>query len=244
MTETISEIVEREAAEVEAETETETEGDTPETEGETEGDGADVETDDDRDDEPAAPAAPPSDKAAERALASIERAGDTYTRKVQTIQSSTPLGLVECPLCPVPGFVLDVPPPDPDPNQVGVVLAYLGVERPPEYKPSPNYGPCPACDGEGFVATSSKRAGYTDVECADCMGRGYVDRRQEREMQGLHSPEGQIVTPPTGFVLPTINTHPAAASITQGGYEFVPIPGGAPDQFGRLAGHPLWGSPE
>lgn len=194
--------------------------------------------------EPNLPPQAPSDKAAERAITAIERAGDTYSRKVQSIQATTDLGLVECPLCPVPGFVSEMAPPDGfDPQQVAVVLAYLGIDGPQEYRRSPHLTTCPDCDGLGFWSTGSKRDGKRDVMCDTCMGNGYVDRRQEQAMRdvGAAPANGYGAYPPTS---PNPGAPPAQPGMVwQGGYEFAPAPGGSPDPWGRLAGHPLWGAP-
>lgn len=186
---------------------------------------------------------PPSDAAAERALKQVEKAGDAYTRKVETIQRDTPLGLVECPLCPIPGFVLDPAPPEFDPGQVAVVTDYLGLTGEQSYPPSTHLTTCPTCAGFGFLATGSKRPGHTDVTCDDCMGNGYIDGRQQLvPPNALHSPEGVLTAPPYR-PYPSANAAAAPASVTQGGHVFPLIQGGAPDQIGRLAGHPLWGMP-
>lgn len=190
-----------------------------------------------------APTEPPSDVAAERALKAIDRAGDAYTRKVQAIQRETPLGLVECPLCPVPGFVSELSPTEPDPSVVEVVSEYLGLGGTPKLRPHAYFETCPTCDGQGAVATGSKRAGFLDEPCPDCTGRGYIDTRQRNELERMaaNGATGAATLPPPTY------THPSGewgqSTITQGGFTFVSPPGGAADQFGRLPGHPLYGQP-
>jgi hypothetical protein len=186
---------------------------------------------------------PPSDKAIERALTMIEKAGDAYVKKVTTIQARTDLGLVECPLCPVPGFVSDPAPPEFDPAQLDAVRNYLGLDAPPAYQANQNYSACATCDGWGMVATGSKRPGYTDAECPDCLGKGYRDTRFDQALADTRSPLAPGAFPPPAFMPPDQPTGLKPSRIFQGGIEFELIPGGAPDQHGRLAGHPMWGMP-
>lgn len=239
MSETITEIANREAEDAEFEPDEDGEpdvppDDTPE---------PDEDGEPDEDTAPAAPAEPPSDVAAERALKQIDRAGDAYTRKVASIQRETPLGLVECPLCPIPGYVSEAGGGPPSPEQRLAVFTVLGEGLPTEYVPSPHLHKCETCDGQGFLATGSKRPGKADVDCHDCMGSGYIDARQQAALGVVTGPTtpGLPLPAPTPYADQPTGLH--ASQITQGGYSFTLVPGAAPDQHGRLAGHPLWGSP-
>jgi len=190
-----------------------------------------------------APPAPPSERAAERAFSQIEQAGDSYTEFVAEIQAETDLGLLQCPLCPVPGYVLAQPMTDVDPNQRLAVLTVLGevsAEAPP---PHPNLHRCTACDGHGLLPTGSRRAEFLTQPCPVCGGNGYLDQVAEQAMADARlqtglPPEADQVPPP----LAQNNVIPAA-TVTQGGHTFTLVLGGSPDQVGRLAGHPLWGQP-
>src|SRR5438309_4825001 len=100
MSETATEIAEREASEAELEPAGEM---TPD--GELEPDAEleppaelELERERERAGEPA------SDADAERVLKRIERAADKYVKNVAELSGGAGLGLRECPLCPIPGF--------------------------------------------------------------------------------------------------------------------------------------------
>ena len=188
-----------------------------------------------------APVEPPSDVAAEKALERITKRGDTYVRDIMKIQAETPLGLVECPLCPIPGFVSEHPDPDVDPMQRLAVMTVLGEGLPPELHQHPNYRPCEDCGALGLMKTGSKRAGFEEEPCPKCGGHGRVDLTMERAQADARAGDnfppvyGQAQTAAVGAA------NGSAPTITQGGHTFTMIPGGSPDPSGRLAGHPLWG---
>jgi len=236
---TISELVAREAEEAERDDDATEPGAEPEAE-------PTPDTEPGAEPAPAAVPAPepPSEAQLERAMKAIEKAGDRYTKSIQQIQEGVDLGLVECPLCPVPGFVSELPPPEGfDPTQVQVVLTYLGVGPTRAYKQAPHLGPCPDCDARGFWATGSQREGYTDVQCDTCLGSGFVDTRH---LQAL-APAAPM-TPPEGAapyltIAPDMPTGLQPSQVSQGGHTFQLVPGAASDQHGRLPGHPLWGQP-
>lgn len=239
MSESVIEVANREADEAERDI---AEQMTPDIEPDTEPD-TEPEPDVEPDTEPGVEPNLPSDAAAERALKQIDKAGDAYTKKVQTIQQATPLGLVECPLCPIPGFVLDGAPAEASDDQIAAVLSVLGLTGPASYPQSPQHSTCPTCEGGGFLATGSKREGKKDIDCPECMGNGYRNAVYEAELGTLRSAEGQLTVPPSVAVDPSVNGSTGYVPITQGGHTFTLVPGGAPDQIGRLAGHPLWGMP-
>jgi hypothetical protein len=232
MSETVAELVNREAAQAERDDDETTEPAAP-----------NLPPEPDEPPEDPAPSGPPSEAAIERALKQIDKAGDAYVKKIDGIQTVAQLGLVECPLCPIPGFVSEMPPPEHDPAQVEAITNYLGLTGPPSYVQSPNHTTCTACDGLGALATGSRRDGFRDVQCEECMGNGYIDLRHRAEMNGLHSPTGHLVTLPA-YAAPAAVPEPMAPGlVSQGGYQFTLSPGGASDPVGRIAGHPLWGMP-
>lgn len=236
---TIKELADAEAERAEAENpDDETEADEAETD----------ETDDDdqaETDEAEAdgPDEPPSEQMMDRALSQIEQAGDEYVAHVRAIQHETPLGLVECPLCPVPGFVADQPMPDIDPLQRLAVLTVIGDAGQPVAPDHPTLHQCPKCEGWGLMTTGSRRPEFATQPCPMCGGNGYVDQAAEQAMidaraaSGLPADFDQVRPPaPTNSVVPT-------PTVTQGGHTFPVVLGGSLDQVGRMAGHPLWGQP-
>lgn len=179
----------------------------------------------------------------EAALKRLEGLGDAYVETVGLIQAETDLGLVECPVCPVPGFVPAEPRLGMPEEQRQAVLAILEAPVPEQLAQHPDLESCPDCGGGGFMATGSHREGYTDRPCPRCGGNGYVDKRVEQALEDSRPPDPSrnVVVPPpppSASLVP-----PMAGQVTQGGYAFYPTPGGASDPFGRIAGHPLWGQP-
>jgi hypothetical protein len=239
MSETIAEVARREADEAEREDDTPLEPDDnlePEPEREPGDDGAERVP-------PNLPPEPPSDAAAERALKEIDRASETYVRKVTAVQARTPLGLLECPLCPIPGFVPDQAMGEIAPEQRLAVLSVLGEGMPVEQVQNPHLHTCESCDGLGMVATGSKRPGFTEVMCETCQGNGFVDTRHLQARQDVIPPPPPL-SPPSVYSLPApVIASPLPGQVSQGGYSFSPTPGGSADPYGRMPGHPLWGQP-
>lgn len=237
MSETISELVEREAAAAEAEELEPNESTEPASEPEP-----------DEELEPAAGVAgelesspePPSDVAAERALDAIGKAAQQYTAKVAKIQAATPLELVECPLCPVPGYV-QVPRRDDLPEHVLLAVETYLAGPDTGMRQHPNLERCDTCDGWGNMTTGS-RAGMVQQPCPDCNGQGYRDKRTALELERMNgSPSSSATSSAPAPVSPAAFGEATAGAITQGGFTFVPIPGASSDPAGRIAGHPLWG---
>jgi hypothetical protein len=223
MTESISELVEREAADAERdddETTAANAGSPAEP-----GAPAAVEADEAAPAEPAPEA--PSDAAAEKALATIDKGAE--------------LGLRECPLCPIPGFVPAEPDPDVSPQQRLAVLSLLGEGMPVEYSPADNLHACEKCAGLGFLATGSNRDGFRDVECPECQGKGYVNEDHRAALGIVRPPPTPGFPPPAPVPYADQPTGLHGGPVIQGGHSFQLVPGGSPDQHGRLPGHPLWG---
>jgi hypothetical protein len=236
---TIKELADAEADRAEAEDD-DTE---PDADPDAEPDTDDTDPDAEPEPDPAAEPEPINELQLDRAMSDIEQAGDSYTEHVKAIQHETPLGLVECPLCPVPGFVSENPMPEIDPNQRAAVLWVMGEGQQREKTPHPNLHRCDACDGDGLLPTGSRRPEFAEQPCPKCGGNGYVDRVAEQAMADarlaapLPPDFDQVPAPhPTNNAVPT-------PTVTQGGHTFPLVLGGAPDQLGRLPGHPLWGQP-
>jgi hypothetical protein len=236
---TIKELADAEAERAEAET------DDDDAEPDAEDGDAEAEPDDDDgdDDDDGAPAAPPSQQQLERAVDQIASAGDEYVAHVHAIQHEVNTGLVECPLCPVPGFVSELPMTEVDPMQRLAVLTVLGEAGTTAAPPHPTLHRCEACDGFGLMDTGSRREAFATQPCPQCGGNGYIDQQvlqaQVDARIGSGLPAGFDLTPPPA---PTNNVVPTP-TVTQGGHTFPVVLGGALDQFGRMAGHPLWGQP-
>src|SRR5581483_8660087 len=157
----------------------------------------------DPDGEPDPAPEPPSDVAAERALDAIGKAADAYTKKVAKIQAATPLELVECPLCPIPGYVQVPRPPEMPEHVLLAVESYLAGPE-PGMRQHPALERCDTCDGWGNMTTGA-RAGMIQQPCPDCNGQGYRDKRTVNElerMNGATVPVAPAPAPPVPVPAP------------------------------------------
>jgi hypothetical protein len=124
-----------------------------------------------------------------------------------------------CPLCMQEGFIVPPGPEGFDPEHRMVVLSAMGEGAPVTFKQNPKFVPCEHCDALGFLATGSRREGYTDVSCDRCDGKGYVDPALEATMRAITG---------NGAADYSVSVPPAVAVVNS-------------DTWGRPAGHPHWG---
>lgn len=183
----------------------------------------------------------PSDAVMEQIGRQLDREGDRHFKAVAKIMGDQFGDLVPCPLCITPGFVTVEPVRDFDPMQRQAVLLTMGEFAPPELKDHPILYRCPTCDGWGELITGARKETTRTDGCPDCNGYGYRNRDQEQALATVTQLPTQAGGPP--IVYPPASPAPgtAAGQVTQGGYTFAIVSGGAPDPHGRLAGHPLWG---
>lgn len=234
----ITEVAEREAREAEAETAGDLAVEPDEVEAERE-----AEREREQEAEQETQREPASDVAMEQIGRALDKEGDRHTKAVARIMGDQMGDLVICPLCVTPGFVLVEPPSDFDPMQRLAVLQAMGEGAPPQLQHHPQLYRCETCDGWGDLETGSRKDTTAREGCPDCSGKGYRDRVQDQAMQDARGPSAAagmplaLVPPPPGAQLGT------GPTVTQGGYSFPLLPGAAPDAIGRIAGHPLWGTP-
>ena len=223
--ETIMQMVEREAAAAEAEPETEPEG------------GPEPEPDPEPEPTPASDAEMAK---RDKAMNSEDKRHENAVAKLYGPDWSL---MTDCPLCLNHGYVPTQPDPDFDPMQRLAVLTSMGEGAPVELAFHPDFYRCELCDGWGELSTHSRRDVMNHEQCPDCGGRGSRSKAQDHALAGVQLPytPPAVVLPPLGSA-PT-NGAPPTATITQGGHTFTGLPGAAPDQLGRMAGHPLWGFP-
>lgn len=186
---------------------------------------------------------PASDMAMERIGRDLDREADRHTRAVAKIMGEQMGDLVPCPLCITPGFVTVEPPRDFDPMQRQAVLMSMGDGAAPTLNQHPKLYLCETCDGWGDLTTGSRKETTRTEGCPDCGGKGYRDRDMDQAMSDARGP---VAVPDLPAYPPpsAVGSPPGSLpTVTQGGYSFPLLAGAAPDASGRLAGHPLWGSP-
>jgi len=169
---------------------------------------------------PAQAAAPQlTEQEAEREFAKLEKAAAKYLENA--LVSATKLGIpVEsCPLCTFPGLAIPRAEHEVTSDVVARVLALIGRNVEPEYKPSQAYIRCEACDGWGDVLTGAQKDVSRTAMCVQCGGKGYVNNVQP------------IIQTPA----------PAAPNFPGAGLAYTPLPNGTPDAWNRPPGHVHWG---
>jgi len=120
-----------------------------------------------------------SQKEIDAQVTKLERASNTYTRKVAEILGEDLVDFVPSPLS-LPflfGFVFN---PDNVPLDEGVLNAtrrLIGEPVPPPLVQAPDARTCPTCDGWGQVLTGSKVHPMNVAKCLECNGRGWVGER-------------------------------------------------------------------
>lgn len=124
------------------------------------------------DDDPQAVSPALSERQIEARMRAMDRESDRHKTNVAKIMGDDFAGWLECPLCPVPGYV---PMPDGspvDPLQRAAVLTAMGEEPEPELRTDPNKVVCEVCDGWGEVLTGGKTPTNAKGLCPGCQGAG------------------------------------------------------------------------
>jgi hypothetical protein len=149
----------------------------------------------------APPAQPMSEREAEKGAKRLEAEAERHGKRVREIMGDDFDALLPCPACFTPGYVLPPGTVEYEPEQQAALLALAGVEQGPALKQDPNAVACEACDGLGFLATGSRREGYTESACSKCGGQGW----HAKELPGQAAPPPPPVYPQPAFPPPPSN---------------------------------------
>lgn len=165
----------------------------------------------------------PSGPSSETILAKRNKALDAETKRHETALRKA-YGddfetLSPCPLCLTDGWVIPAPPGAFPPEQWEAVQLAAGMMEGNSYNQAPWTEICPTCDGEGDLLTGAKIERGRLTPCRDCNAMGW------REKQVPLAPVATWPITTTG----------------SGDVVFTPIPGLAPDDWKRPAGHPRFG---
>lgn len=160
-----------------------------------------------------------TEQQAERITDQAAKAGARYLDAQVKRLEPLDLPLVPCPLCVFPGIAIPRSEHEVTSDVVANVLGLIGQSAPQEYQAATDYERCPACDGWGEVLTGAQKEISRTAPCNACGGKGFKGRLI-------------VVAPPQGA--------PAQAFPGQG-VDFIPLPQGVNDGWGRPAGHPHWG---
>src|SRR6266536_3831549 len=151
---------------------------------------------------PISPATPPmSERELEQGATKLENEAKRHDKRVREIMGADFDALLPCPACFTPGYVLPPGSFEPDPEQRAALLALACVEPERELRQDPNTVACEGCDALGFLATGSKRDGYTQQSCSKCGGQGW----HARELPGQPPPP----PPPPIYGQPTFQPAPS-----------------------------------
>lgn len=163
--------------------------------------------------------APRSQKEIEELQGKLEREADRHAKRVAEIMGDDFALLVPSPVDWTPGFIFDIPPMHPTPDQVAALHAILGQAAPAEYPFDPDREACDVCEGTGNLRTHSHVPAEVALPCRFCQGHGWVG-------------EGNPKIEP--FKLAPVQPLPAGAPVTPDTYQ-------VKDSWGRPAGHPHFG---
>lgn len=232
MTETLSEIVEREAAEAEAEN-----PDTP-----VEG-GPAPSQEPESESEPAEPAEPKSsitvDAERDKRLKSEETRHENALKK---IYGDAFEHRAFCPLCIGEGFLEPIPAGQ-QPDEIWeAVKALSGRLDTHELRVPDEYVVCERCAGIGLVGTPALNEHNASIPCKLCESRGYFDlsdAMQAAKLRGpIPTPEPAPFQPFTHWPDPT-PAQPVQVISPPHGWDTSGKPGA--DSWGRWPGHPRFG---
>lgn len=186
---------------------------------------------------------PPSDVQ----LAGLERKmqaeDDRHEKAVAKLYGEGMAAMAPCPLCLAHGFLPSEPADDLEPEQRAAVLWAMGDNKPPELREHPKLSRCATCDGWGDLTTGARKDTTAVEGCPDCGGKGYRDADQMAALASVQTPLYPPPAPAPAPIYPAAGSPGSGTQITQGGHTFFMPLGAAPDQVGRVAGHPLWGAP-
>lgn len=173
-------------------------------------------------DEPEAEAATPaprSQKEIDALTAKLENEAARHAKRVEEIMGDDFALLVPNPTDWTPGFIFNVPPMHPSPEQVAELHAILGQSAPLELKEADDAEGCDKCNALGEVLTGSRKPGQETKPCSACTGTGWKTRLRVVE------PVAQIA-----YATGQGNANP----ITPDTYQ-------VKDSWGRPSGHPHFG---
>lgn len=148
-----------------------------------------------------------------------------------------------CPLCVGDGFLTPIPPGELPDVLWEAITVMAGRFDTGELEEAPYAEQCPTCKGKGQLTTHSLREQQKVQDCRTCMGFGWLDTGTPAP--GMPQAPNAKKNPPAPPVLvgAPSGLAPAADPYPDYGMEFVPFPGGVPDEYQRPAGHPRWGLP-
>lgn len=155
--------------------------------------------------------------AIEKNTKALNRAADTYIKKVVDTLGEGLEGMETCPLCAEtwPGLRFPVMP---SPENLARVRVAIGLE-PGDNLRSDNYSrTCDDCEGWGFTDSGSKVPGQTKLTCYRCGGRGWVPVGTEREGGSVTGEPGGNVVPMPALQDNPSNDPPEVDRLKQLGY--------------------------
>lgn len=156
---------------------------------------------DDEEPEPPAPQPDPQAIVNEQAK-KLDRATDSYSKKVVEILGADLAGFETCPLCEpfYPGIRLPIPLTADTTAALRIILGMPARENFQQDRFSTN---CTDCRGLGKVLTGSSVEQYATATCLTCKGKGWVPVGDERRLTHVHEePEGHREPEEAGEPLP------------------------------------------
>lgn len=118
----------------------------------------------------------------------LDRATDTYSKKVVEILGDDLSGFIGCELCEpfYPGLRLPVPL---KADQLATLRVLIGLPALANFAQDRYSKVCDDCNGLGKVLTGSNVEQYRTVQCLGCRGKGWVPVGDERRVQAIAQPD-------------------------------------------------------
>lgn len=120
--------------------------------------------------------APRSQKEIDALNAKLEAEAVRHDKRVREIMGDDYALLVPSPVDWTPGYIFNVPPMHPAPEQVAELHAILGGAPPVELLPASDAQACEACNALGEVLTGSRKPGQETKLCSACTGTGWTTK--------------------------------------------------------------------
>lgn len=160
----------------------------------------------------------------------LDRENERHDKRVREIMGEDAAYLVNCPLCGdvSTGFLMVQEEGVISDEHLAKLKELLGIGLPSQLKPHPTAHRCETCDGDGYCDTGSKRAGFMEIECPTCHGKGWeglgVSAAALAPANG--STETAAVTGPTVFTpadpAAVIEDDPQAKALRNRGWMVIP----------------------
>lgn len=146
-----------------------------------------------------------------------------------------------CPLCIGEGYLEPIAPGE-QPDQLWEVITVLsGRQETGELRTAPYAEVCEVCAGYGEVLTGARNDANVKLPCRNCAGYGWLDTGQPQTPGQIIVNAKKVPAAPPALAAVFGYAQTPQEPYPDSHIDYQPFVGGAPDPYGRPAGHPRWG---